>query len=160
MTAIVAIPKDNSRPCTSRYTSPMNRISASSCIKLIDCRGPLCVVDDDESMRWSLTALLSSMDLEAYSFASGQQFLDSALVDTCVCLISDVQMKQMSGFQLYEALTASGKKIPVIFISGHADDDMRKSALNLGVTALLDKPFNDETLLRLVAQILRPHSAP
>jgi FixJ family two-component response regulator len=137
----------------------MNRISAASGIKLIDCRGPLCVVDDDESIRWSLTALLSSMDLEAHSFACGQDFLDSEMVDTCVCLISDVKMKQMSGFQLFEALTASGRKIPVIFISGHADDAMRKSALSLGVTALLDKPFNDDTLLRLVAHILKPQPA-
>ena len=63
-------------------------------------------------------------------------------------------MKEMSGFQLYEALTASGRKIPVIFISGHADEKMRIKAMNMGATALLGKPFNDETLLQLVEKIL------
>jgi two-component system response regulator FixJ len=132
----------------------MNSLSNASGIKVINCRGPLCVVDDDESMRWSLTTFLSSMDLEARSFSSGQDFLDSDAVDTCVCLISDVKMKKMSGFQLYQALTDSGRKIPVIFISGHADATMRDNAIRLGATALLDKPFSDATLLQLVARIL------
>jgi len=123
-------------------------------IRIVDCRGPLCVVDDDESMRWAITMLLDSMDFESYSFAGGQAFLDSALVDTCVCLISDVKMMEMSGFQLVETLTASGKKIPVIFISGHADETMRKKAIGVGAIALLSKPFDDETLLQLVNDIL------
>ena len=129
-------------------------------VKIIDCRGPLCVVDDDESVRWSVTTLLHSMDFDAYSFAGGKEFLESDLVDTCVCLISDVKMKKMSGFELYEALTTSGKKIPVIFISGHADAKMRKSASMLGAEALLDKPFNDQTLLELVEKILATRDFP
>jgi FixJ family two-component response regulator len=132
----------------------MNIHPESSAVKIVDCRGPLCVVDDDDSMRWSITALLESLDFESHSFACGQDFLDSDLVDACVCLISDIKMKKMSGFQLYEALTASGRRIPVIFISGHADDAMRKKAIGLGAAALLDKPFNDATLLQLVETIL------
>lgn len=128
-------------------------------VKIGDCRGPLCIIDDDESMRWSITALLDSMDFESYSFACGQDFLDSDLADACVCLISDVKMKKMSGFQLYEALTISGKTIPVIFISGHADEIMRKKAAGLGATALLGKPFNEETLLQLVETILAARNA-
>jgi len=114
----------------------------------------LCVVDDDESMRWAITTLLDSMDFESYSFSCGQAFLDSALVDTCVCLISDVKMMDMSGFQLVEALTASGRTIPVIFISGHADAAMHSKAIKVGAIALLSKPFDDETLLQLVNEIL------
>lgn len=126
-------------------------------IHTVDCRGPLCVVDDDESVRWAITTLLESMDFEAQAFASGPDFLQSALVDACRCLISDVRMKEMSGFQLYEALTAAGKHIPVIFISGHADETMRSKARSLGAQALLNKPFNDETLLCLVEKILSTH---
>jgi len=125
-----------------------------SVVKIVDCRGPLCVVDDDDSMRWSITTLLDSLDLDSHSFSCGQDFLDSGLANACVCLISDVKMKKMSGFQLYEALTNSGQRIPVIFISGHADDNMREKAINLGATALLDKPFNDDVLLQLVEKIL------
>jgi FixJ family two-component response regulator len=123
-------------------------------VKIVDCRGPLCVVDDDESMRWSITTLLDSLDFDSHGFSGGQEFLDSGLANACVCLISDVKMKKMSGFQMYEALTRSGLRIPVIFISGHADDDMRKKAISLGATALLDKPFNDDVLLQLVEKIL------
>jgi FixJ family two-component response regulator len=94
------------------------------------------------------------MDFDAYCFPGGKEFLESDLVDACVCLISDVKMKKMSGFELYEALTSSGRKIPVIFISGHADEQMRKKAANIGAEALLDKPFNDNTLLQLVEKIL------
>lgn len=124
-------------------------------ITMIDCRGPLCVVDDDESVRWAVTSLLQSMDFDAYSFDSGSAFMQSDLVEVCLCLISDVKMKKMSGFQLYEALTAAGKKIPVIFISGHADETMRSKALSLGAVALLEKPFSDAVLLDLVEKILR-----
>jgi len=123
-------------------------------VRVIDCRGPLCVVDDDESVRWAVTSLLQSMDFEAYPFSSGAEFLQSDLLDVCLCLISDVRMKKMSGFQLYEALTAAGKKIPVIFISGHADEHMRSMALSLGAAELLEKPFSDEVLLGLVENIL------
>ena len=97
------------------------------------------------------------MDFETYSFSCGQSFLDSELVDTCVCLISDVKMIEMSGFQLVETLIASGRKIPVIFISGHADETMHRKAINVGAIALLSKPFNDETLLQLVNEILAAH---
>jgi FixJ family two-component response regulator len=122
--------------------------------RTIDCRGPICVVDDDELIRCSVTTLLHSMDFDAYCFAGAKEFLESELVDACVCLISDVKMKKMSGFMLYQALTSSGKKIPVIFISGHADEQMRKKAADIGAEALLDKPFNDHALLRLVEKIL------
>lgn len=128
-------------------------------VKIIDCRGPLCVVDDDESVRWSVTTLLHSMDFDAHSFSGGKEFLESEFVDTCVCLISDVKMKRMSGFQLYEALTESGKSVPVIFISGHADEAMRSSAIALGAQALLDKPFSDEALLELVEKVLAARGA-
>lgn len=125
----------------------------------VDRRGPVCVVDDDESMRWSLQALFDAMDIEAHAFASGQDFLASQVADACVCLISDVRMKMMTGFQLVEALAASGRNIPVIFISGHADDSMRARAFLLGAAGLLDKPFNDAALLQLVDAILAPPAA-
>lgn len=105
-------------------------------------------------MRCALEALFDSMDVEAHGFASGQDFLASRFVDACVCLISDVKMKRMSGFQLVETLAALDRHIPVIFISGHADDDMRARATSLGAAGLLDKPFSDAALLRLVETIL------
>lgn len=125
---------------------------------IVDCRGPLCVVDDDESVRWSVTTLLHSMDFDAYAFPGGKEFLESDLVDECLCLISDVKMKKMSGFELLEALKALGKTIPVIFISGHADEKMRQQATSVGAVALLDKPFKDELLLKLVDKVLANHS--
>jgi FixJ family two-component response regulator len=114
----------------------------------------LCVVDDDQSVRSALSALLRSIGFEVHTFAGGAEFMLSDLARHCDGLIADIRMKGMSGFELQQALADAGIALPVIFISGHADNEMRERALAAGAIALLSKPFSEADLLGSVRSAL------
>lgn len=110
----------------------------------------LSVVDDDESVRESLPDLLRELGFEARSFSSAREFLSSDYVDQTRCLILDVAMPGMSGLDLQKELIHREKKIPIIFITGQKDEDIRKQAFTQGAVRFLYKPFSDNVLLDAV----------
>ena len=110
----------------------------------------LSVVDDDEMLRESLPDLLQECGFAARAFSSGQEFLSSDYVNQTRCLILDVAMPGMSGVDLQEELKRRGQVIPIIFISGQKDEDVRKQALKKGAVKFLNKPFSDSDLLNAV----------
>src|SRR5215470_15928410 len=110
----------------------------------------LSVVDDDEMLRESIPDLLREFGFSARAFSSGQAFLSSDYVDQTRCLILDVAMPEMSGLDLQEELKRRGRAIPIIFISGQKDDDVRKQAFRQGAVRFLHKPFSDGDLLDAV----------
>lgn len=114
----------------------------------------LSVVDDDEMLRESLPELLREFGFAARAFSSGQEFLSSSYVDETRCLILDVAMPEMSGLDLQQELKRRGQAIPIIFISGQKDEDIRKQALRQGAVKFLYKPFSDSDLLEAVKAAL------
>ena len=110
----------------------------------------LSVVDDDEMLRESLPELLREFGFAARAFSSGQEFLSSNYVDETRCLILDVAMPEMSGLDLQQELKRRGQAIPIIFISGQKDEDVRKQAFRQGAVRFLYKPFSDSDLLEAV----------
>jgi FixJ family two-component response regulator len=110
----------------------------------------LSVVDDDEMLRESLPDLLREFGFSARAFSSGQEFLSSNYVDETRCLILDVAMPGMSGLEVQEELKRRGRAIPIIFITGQKDEDIRKQALRQGAVNVLHKPFSDSALLEAV----------
>jgi FixJ family two-component response regulator len=110
----------------------------------------LSVIDDDEMLRESLPELLREFGFAARAFSSGQEFLSSNYVDETRCLILDVAMPEMSGLDLQQELKRRGQAIPIIFISGQKDEDVRKQAFRQGAVKFLYKPFSDSDLLEAV----------
>jgi FixJ family two-component response regulator len=111
-------------------------------------RAPLIsIVDDDDSLRNSLANLIRSVGFQAHGFASAQAFLGSTAVREAACLILDVRMADMNGLELQRYILAENWRIPIIFITAHADDDARVRALDAGAVAFLYKPFREEELL-------------
>jgi FixJ family two-component response regulator len=110
----------------------------------------LSVVDDDESVRESLPDLLREFGFAAQAFSSAQDFLSSDYLDQTKCLVLDVAMPGMSGLDLQEELKRRGKAIPIIFITGQKDEDIRKQAFTQGAVKFLYKPFSDNILLDAV----------
>jgi FixJ family two-component response regulator len=108
------------------------------------------VVDDDESVRLALGALLRSVGFDNQAFASGQEFLQAGAADRIDCLIVDLRMKGMSGLELQRALNDAGSTVPVIFISAHGDDDARQRATAAGSIGFFSKPFDEKELLECV----------
>jgi FixJ family two-component response regulator len=105
------------------------------------------VVDDDESVRESLPDLLNELGFAAEAFSSAEEFLESAPDGRTRCLILDVSMPGMTGPELQRELSLRGSKIPIIFITAHADDIVRPSLLEQGAVECLFKPFSETELL-------------
>jgi FixJ family two-component response regulator len=113
----------------------------------------IVIVDDDESVRRALKRLLKSSDFRVEVFASARDFLDFAHLRETSCLILDVRMPGMDGLELQRQLAAS-HHIPIIFITGHGDEDTRERALQAGAAGFLAKPFSEEALLSAVHSAL------
>jgi FixJ family two-component response regulator len=120
----------------------------------------ISVVDDDDSVRESLRALLRSVRFVVEVFASAEEFLSSERVRETNCLILDVRMPGMGGLELQRRLMASHPSVPVIFISAHGEEDLRSRALKSGAVDYLLKPFSEEALLNAVQTALSPAPGP
>ncbi len=113
------------------------------------------VVDDDESVRESLPDLLREFGFAVQAFASAEEFLASNFVSQTKCLILDIAMPGMSGPDLQTELLRRRQKIPIVFITAHADQNIRPSMLERGAIECLLKPFSDTSLLDAVNAALR-----
>jgi FixJ family two-component response regulator len=110
----------------------------------------ISVVDDDESVRESLPDLLREFGFAAEAFSSAGEFLASGRLSQTGCLILDVAMPGMSGPDLQRELTLRQQKIPIVFITAHADEADRPRLLELGAVECLFKPFSDTALFDAV----------
>ena len=115
----------------------------------------ISVVDDDESVRQSLGGLMRSVGFGVKVFSSAEEFLNSDDPRKTNCLILDVRMPGMDGFELQRRLEAGQYEIPVIFITAHGDEDLRQRAPIAGAVDYLLKPFSEEALLSAVQAALR-----
>jgi len=116
----------------------------------------IAIVDDDESVRESLANLAESVGYHAVLFASAEEFLESIPErDSLTCLILDVRLPGVSGLELYTRLPRRLGSIPTIFITAHADADMKIWAAKAGVVAVLYKPFQPEVFLQSVQRAIR-----
>jgi len=95
----------------------------------------LFVVDDDESVDNSLRLLIESHGYSVVTFKSAEDFLEHGLTEDPRCLILDIHLPGMNGFQLQEHLIRAESRIPVIFITGHDRARMEDEAMGLGAVA-------------------------
>src|SRR4029077_21146917 len=118
----------------------------------------VCVIDDESSIRESLSSLLRSAGLKVQAFSSAQEFLASATRDALRCLVLDVQLPGISGLDLQRELASGDAQIPIIFITGHGDIPMSVRAIKAGALEFLTKPFDDEYLLEAIREAIARHS--
>ncbi len=106
----------------------------------------ICIVDDDASVRRALGRMVGSFGFDVQLLASGRDCLDGPYVDQASCLIVDVMMPDMDGFELHTLLAASDRDIPTIFISGQNDQKNFDRAQSAGSVAFLNKPCDANLL--------------
>jgi FixJ family two-component response regulator len=114
----------------------------------------ISVVDDDDAVRKSLQSLIRSVGFALNDFASAEDFLNSEHLRATRCLILDVRMPGMDGFELQRQLRVSHPEIPVIFITAHGNDTACSQALKDGAVAYLRKPFSEQALLNAIEAAL------
>ena len=117
-------------------------------------RGTVLLVDDDHSVRRSLARLLRSVGYRAEGFASARDFLAHPPGDGPACVLIDVRMPDVSGFDLFRQLQERRPGLPVVFITGHGDTAMADRAMKAGASDFLVKPIDESRLLAAVEQAL------
>lgn len=113
------------------------------------------LIDDEFSVRDSLTLVLESGGLRVKSFESAEDFLKNYNNEYPSCLILDVKMPCMSGLELQEELLKRNISIPIIFISGHAGISQSAKAFRAGAVDFLEKPFDHEVLLARITEVIQ-----
>ncbi|MFZ0790594.1 MAG: response regulator, partial [Chromatiaceae bacterium] len=118
------------------------------------------VVDDDPDIRISLQLLLSSVAIDAITYASADEFLlrFREMPGRPAVLLLDVRLPGLSGMALLERLRAERSPLPVIMLTGHGDIDMAVRAMKVGATDFLTKPFSSQILLDRIQDLLRRSS--
>ena len=112
------------------------------------------VIDDDPLTRGALSSLFRSVGLSVRTFASATELLEHPLPTVPSCLVLDVRLPRLSGFDLQAELSRLGARIPIIFITGHGDIPMSVKAMKAGAIDFLTKPFRDQEMLDAVTAAL------
>jgi FixJ family two-component response regulator len=127
--------------------------------KLVKKRHPtkipmISIVDDDVSLVEATVSLVESVGYIAEGFRSAEDFLKSSQLPYTDCLILDIRMPSMGGFELQRRLAAGNHRIPIIFVTSYDSDDAKTQATEAGAVAFLCKPFSQDSLLQAVRSAL------
>jgi two-component system response regulator FixJ len=112
------------------------------------------IVDDDEAVRHSLGFLLGTAGIPSHTYASGIEFMAAADGLENGCVITDVRMPGMDGFELIRRLQQRDLRHAVIVITGHGDIPLAVEAMKAGAVDFIEKPFDDVLLLTAVRAAL------
>jgi len=113
----------------------------------------VCVVDDDAPLRRALRRLLQTVGYSVETFASAEDYLAAARDVPPDCLVLDIRLGTLSGFDLHDRLRAAGWSIPTIFITGHDDASTREHARRVGA-GYVRKPFDEASLVSAIEAAL------
>jgi FixJ family two-component response regulator len=110
----------------------------------------IAVVDDDASVRTALARLLRAEQFAVSTFATAQEFLTANDADAAACVVLDVQLGTVTGFEVQERLASTHPDVPVIFITGHDEIPSAELARRTGPDGFLRKPFDTDRLVSMV----------
>jgi FixJ family two-component response regulator len=117
------------------------------------CQGPISIVDDDVDVRRALGRMLKSHGFKVEFFSSASDYLKNSRADPA-CLILDVVMPDMNGFELLAVLKESGRNVPTVFLSARDNQAYVEQARLLGASAFLQKPCEEAELLEAIKRAL------
>ena len=117
------------------------------------------IVDDDDSVRKALGRLFRAEGLNSEAFASGELFLAALPDDAQGCVVMDIRMPGLTGYDIQQRLRKRGQKIPVIALSAQDDEEARQRARDLGAVAFFRKPVDDQALLDSIYWLLGARKA-
>jgi FixJ family two-component response regulator len=115
----------------------------------------IVVVDDDAGMNRALERLLKVAGFLPVTYSSGEALLESKDAAGAACLILDIHLPGLSGFDLHRRMLDGGIRVPVIFVTAYDDDSSRARARQAGAIAYFTKPFQRPHLLGAIARAMR-----
>lgn len=117
-------------------------------------RPSIAVIDDEPGVRKGLSRLLRAADLDPHAYATAQEFLDVWEAQPPDCLVMDLQMAGLSGYDVQAKLKRAGASLPVIIVTAHDEPEAHKRCLALGAAAYLCKPLDGEALVDVIRTAL------
>ena len=108
------------------------------------------IVDDDDSVCRALSVLLTTYGFAVNTFISAEDYFNTVPNSVSGCLLLDIHMPGLDGWEALKRIIKSGCKRPVIIISADKDEELNKRALKAGAMGFLQKPFNDQTLVDFI----------
>lgn len=118
----------------------------------------ISIIDDDASVRIATNTLVRSLGYIAHTFASAEEFLQSSDVAKTSCIVTDVQMPDMSGIDLQKYLISQKLNLPIIFITAFPEEKIRTEVMNAGAIGFLSKPFDGPALALCIDTALASHA--
>jgi FixJ family two-component response regulator len=118
----------------------------------------VAVIDDNLDVLRVMSRVLAALGYDSELYVSAKEFLDAASTTEAICLIVDVQLGETSGFDLAQQLAAAGFVFPIIFMSGHNTETVKRRAMEIGGVAFLSKPFLPEDLIYALAKLPPPRA--
>ncbi len=112
----------------------------------------IAVIDDNKSIRASLTRLLKSAGFECVTYPSAREFLAGSDPDQTDCVVTDMIMPGVDGFSLQQTLSGTAPHLSVVFLTGHGDVPTSVRAMKAGAVDFLEKPVDAEILLGSIAR--------
>lgn len=116
----------------------------------------ITIVDDDVSVARALRRLIGSAGYLVETFASGEEFLGSMPSPRTACLVLDIYLDGMNGFELQEQMKADRLAIPIIFMTAHDDAATRERIRRSDTAGYLVKPFDGQVLLNVILRVAGP----
>ncbi len=110
------------------------------------------IIDDDKSVRRSLSLFLQSAGYQVETYESAEEFLEREKFEGAGCIILDVNMSGKSGIELQEELIKTDSELPIIFITGKGNIQMGVNAVKKGAVNFFEKPFKEEDILNSVSE--------
>ena len=120
----------------------------------------VAIVDDESAVRHAFKRLFRSVGLDAETFASGTEFLNSLAERRPDCLVLDLHMQGLSGFEVYARLADANDPLPVVIVTGRDSPEARKRVADVGPAAYLTKPVDDGVLLNAVTAAIAGEPQP
>jgi two-component system, LuxR family, response regulator FixJ len=117
--------------------------------------GIIAIVDDDEPLREALASVMKAAGFSTNTFASAEDYLDSAHRQDTMCLILDMRLPGMSGIELQRRLLDANSRVPIIFVTAHADASLRDLVIKAGAAGFLNKPVRSDALLKEIRAALK-----
>jgi FixJ family two-component response regulator len=115
----------------------------------------VAVIDDDDPFRAALVDALCSLGYGVRDFISAEEFVAADVEGSCACIITDIHMPGMSGFELKRLLAARDSRVPVIMITARAGPGLEARAAASGAVCLLKKPFESKALIDCLEKALK-----
>ncbi|HEV7814702.1 MAG TPA: response regulator [Janthinobacterium sp.] len=114
----------------------------------------ISIIDDDESVRLAINSLVRSLGLKTSMFDSAEAFMAAQMPCQTDCIVTDVQMPGLSGFDLLELLRRGDSRLPLIFVTAFPEEALRRRALAQGAICFLSKPFVAKDIIGCIGQAL------